>query len=111
VWLWRGRASFALKAGALVIGAILATPYSLDYDMMVLAPAIAFVAMDGLARGFGPYEKSALALMWAMPLVARTLAQQTMIPLGVLTMLFVFILILRRAAHSTGLHRADFRPI
>ena len=39
---------------------ILATPYSLDYDMMVLAPAIAFFAVDGLRRGFGPWEKTGL---------------------------------------------------
>ncbi len=45
VWLWRSHARFALKAAALCLAAILATPYSLDYDMMVLAPAIAF--LDG----------------------------------------------------------------
>ena len=48
---------FALKAAALCLAAILATPYSLDYDLMVLAPAIAFLAVDGLRRGFAPYEK------------------------------------------------------
>ena len=48
VWLWRSAAPFALKAAALCIAAILATPYSLDYDLMVLAPAIAFLAADGL---------------------------------------------------------------
>src|SRR6185312_1535517 len=37
VWLWRGRASFPIKAAALAIGTILATPYSLDYDLMLLA--------------------------------------------------------------------------
>src|SRR5262249_11156010 len=36
-WLWRSNASFPLKAAALIIGAILATPYSLDYDFVVLA--------------------------------------------------------------------------
>ena len=47
----------ALKAAALPIAAILATPYSLDYDLVVLAPAIAFLAADGLARGFAPLRK------------------------------------------------------
>ena len=28
---------------------------------MVLAPAIAFLAVDGCERGFAPWEKSALA--------------------------------------------------
>ena len=48
VWLWRSAASPALKSASLCLAAILATPYSLDYDMMVLAPAIAFFAADGL---------------------------------------------------------------
>ena len=36
VWLWRSQADFALKAAALCIAALLATPYSMDYDMMAL---------------------------------------------------------------------------
>ena len=54
VRLWRSAAAHALKSAALCLAAILATPYSLDYDMMVLAPAIAFFAVDGLQRGFRP---------------------------------------------------------
>jgi hypothetical protein len=101
VWLWRSRAAFALKAAALAIAAILATPYSLDYDMMVLAPAIAFLAADGIARGFIAWEKTALALLWFVPLVARAVAEHTYLPLGVWMMLIVFALVLRRAASKT----------
>jgi alpha-1,2-mannosyltransferase len=97
VWLWRSAASRALKSAALCLAAILATPYSLDYDMMVLAPAIAFFAVDGLARGFRPWEKTALAALWLVPLVTRSIAQATLIPLGVPAMLALFILIIRRA--------------
>ena len=52
VWLWRSPAAFGMKAAALCIATLLATPYSLDYDMVLLAPAIAFLAVDGLRRGF-----------------------------------------------------------
>jgi hypothetical protein len=96
-WLWRGTASFPLKAAALCLATILATPYSFDYDMMVLAPAIAFLAADGFARGFAPWGKSALAMLWLVPLVARSVAQLSLIPLGVPAMLIVFVMILRRA--------------
>jgi alpha-1,2-mannosyltransferase len=102
VWLWRSSASFALKAAALCLAAILATPYSLDYDLMVLAPAIAFLARDGLARSFSPYEKTALAFLWAVPLFARGLAQATFIPLGVIAMLVMFALVMRKAAVAIG---------
>ena len=84
VSLWRSQAAFALKAAALCIATLLATPYSLDYDMMLLAPAIAFLAVDGIERGFSPYHKTALAALWLVPLVARSVAQATLVPLGVI---------------------------
>jgi hypothetical protein len=96
-WLWRSPASFALKAAALCLAAILATPYSLDYDLMVLAPAIAFLALDGFARGFGAWEKTVLAFLWMVPLIARGVAEITLIPLGVIAMLTMLALILQRA--------------
>jgi hypothetical protein len=99
--LWRGRAPFPLKAAALAIGTILATPYSLDYDLMLLAPAIAFLTADGLARGFGPYEKTILALVWIVPLVTRAIAQATLVPLAVPAMLLCFIIVLHRAIRGT----------
>jgi hypothetical protein len=67
VWLWRSQAAFELKAAALAIACLLATPYVLDYDMVVLGIAIAFLVRHGLARGFHPYEISLLALAWATP--------------------------------------------
>jgi alpha-1,2-mannosyltransferase len=96
-WLWRGKAPYPLKAAALCLAAILATPYTLDYDMMVLAPAIAFLTADGMTRGFGPWQKTALAALWLVPLFARSFAQLTLIPLGVPTMLAVFVVVVRRA--------------
>ncbi|HLN10994.1 MAG TPA: glycosyltransferase family 87 protein [Xanthobacteraceae bacterium] len=92
-WLWRAPAGFALQAAALAIAIILATPYSLDYDLMVLAPAIAFLAVDGLARGFGPYEKTVLAALWIVPLIARGVAQTTLIPIGAIATLAAFALV------------------
>lgn len=102
VWLWRSRAAYPLQAAALIIASILATPYSLDYDFVALAPAIALVAGHGFARGFAPWEKTALALLWLMPLMARAVAEQTLIPLGVPSMLLMFALLLRRAAAESG---------
>jgi alpha-1,2-mannosyltransferase len=103
IGLWRSATPYPLKAAALCLATILATPFTFDYDMMVLAPAIAFLAADGLTRGFGPWEKTALATLWLMPLAARSFAQMTMIPLGVPTMLTLFILLLRRSTFHFSL--------
>jgi alpha-1,2-mannosyltransferase len=102
VWLWRSRAAFALKAALLIVGCVLATPYSLDYDLMLLAPAIAFIAADGAARGFAPWEKTILAMLWIVPLVARSVPEVTLIPLAVPVMLLAFGLMLRRAMIESG---------
>jgi hypothetical protein len=89
VWLWRRGATTSAKAAACV-GSVLITPYVLDYDLMVLAPAIAFLALDGRERGFRPFEITLLASAWLMPLIARPVAQYAFIPIGLLTMLALF---------------------
>jgi alpha-1,2-mannosyltransferase len=107
VWLWRSAAAFPLKAAGLLIGSLLATPYSLDYDLMLLAPAIAYLATNGMTRGFGPYEKSMLAALWIIPLIARSVPQATLIPLAVPLMLVAFGLLLRRAMNENGAGQAS----
>jgi len=98
IWLWRSAASFALKASALCLSAMLASPYGYDYDMMILAPAIAFLASDGLAQGWRPWEKTLLAAFWLMPIATRGIALATFVPLGVIAMIAVYVAILRRGA-------------
>jgi alpha-1,2-mannosyltransferase len=102
VWLWRSRAAFALKAAALIAGSMLATPYLLDYDLMIAAPAIAFLAAHGLSRGFAPYEKSALAFIFIAPLLTRAIAEQTFVPLGLFAVILLFAMPLRRAAQDAA---------
>ena len=102
VWLWRSEAAFDLKASALATASLLATPYVLDYDLVVLAVSIAFFARHGMARGFKPYEISILAAAWIMPLVSRSIAGGTLVPLGLIVMLALYIVTLRRAAFDLG---------
>ena len=97
VWQWRSQTAYPVKAASLCIATILATPFAFDYDMMVLASAIAFFAADGLTRGFGPWEKTALAALYLTPIVARTFTQWTLVPLGVPVMIVTFVLLLRRS--------------
>ena len=70
--------------------------------MMVLAPAIAFLGAAGLARGFASWEKTMLAGLWCVPLIARGVAQAALIPLGAITMGAAFALIVGWAAHECG---------
>jgi alpha-1,2-mannosyltransferase len=106
IGLWRSAKPYSLKAAAFCLATILATPFTFDYDMMVLAPAIAFFAADGLTRGFGPWEKTALAALWLTPLVARTFAQMMLVPIGVPAMVALLVLLLRRSTSNFTLPMA-----
>lgn len=103
VWLWRSQAAFELKAAALAVASLLATPYVLDYDLVVLAIAIAFFVRHGLTRGFHAYEISLLALAWAAPFLTRSVAGLSGIPLGLIVMLVFYAMTLRRASTDLGL--------
>ena len=101
-WLWQSDAAFELKASALASGSLLATPYVLDYDLVVLAVAIAFFVRHGIDRGFRSFEISVLAAAWIAPLLARGIAGITGIPLGLLVLLAVYIFTLRRTVLDRG---------
>lgn len=97
---WRSGASRAVKGVMLCLAALLVTPYSMDYDLMLLAPAIALYVAEGRARGFLPWEASLLALCWALPALARPMAQYLSLPLGVPVLLAAMYLLSRRLPHG-----------
>lgn len=97
--VWRRRTDTRLKAATLLVASLIATPYVLDYDMVVLAPALAFALSYGLEKGFDPYEKSGLALVWVLPLFARPLGGLG-VPIGAIVMLGFFADLARRALHD-----------
>jgi hypothetical protein len=99
-WLWQSDAAFELKAAGLATASLLATPYVLDYDLVVLAVAIAFFVRHGLSRGFLDYEISLLAAAWIVPLLSRGIAGVTGIPLGLLVLLTFYVFTLRRAVRD-----------
>ena len=103
-WLWHSDAAFELKAAALALASLLATPYVLDYDFVVLAVAIAFFARHALDNGFRDFEISLLAAAWLVPLLSRSIAGASYIPLGLLVELAFYGLILRRAALDRASH-------
>ncbi|MFC7052764.1 glycosyltransferase family 87 protein [Hansschlegelia quercus] len=100
VRLWRGDAPFGPKAAALLAGSLLVTPYALDYDMMLLAPALAFLVRDASATGWRRGETVVLAFVYLSPLVARTVAEATHLPLGLFAIAALFAAALRRGGAS-----------
>ena len=96
--VWHSRADPRLKAALLMTASLLTTPYCLDYDMMLLGPALAFSVSLAMEEGWRPWEKTAFAAVWAVPAFARVVGGVAHVPLGLPIMLVFFVLLLRRVA-------------
>lgn len=94
LWLWRQPVRYEIKAAALALGSLLATPYLYIYDFPVLAIALAFVMRVGLRCGFLAYELAAIAAAAALVFVFPVFAM----PTGFAAALVTAALIARRAA-------------
>lgn len=99
-----------LKCAAVVAATPLLIPYVRDYDLVILALPIAWLAADGLKRGFLPWEKLTLAAVWLLPLLVQisTLG----LPLTPIMLTILLSVIFRRARSPVlaGGARTDGRP-
>lgn len=102
-WAFRAPVRPALRAALLLVGTLVVAPHSHDYDLMLLGPALAFLITDAARHGFGPWEKTLLALVYAVPLFTRAVAEHLMIPLGTIVILALLITILRRCTNTRGI--------
>ena len=75
-WIWRSDRSFDLKAAALAVATILASPYAFIYDFVTLAIPLAFLGRTGFSNreaavvfaavlcvGWGPSDHLATGLV------------------------------------------------
>jgi hypothetical protein len=80
--------------GALMAAmSVLASPFLLDYDLVLLALPMAWLMTSAQRTGFRPWEKMALFVAFAAPLFIRTIAIRSGLPFGppVLAMLLVVV--------------------
>ncbi len=94
VWIvWRSREHvYALKAAALGVAVLLATPYIYLYDMVTITIPMAFLLLLGMSRGFLRFEIPAIA--GAMLLVG--IFPFVKLPVGLFASLILAALVLRR---------------
>lgn len=89
---WRQGMTLELGAATLV-GALLATPFVLDYDFALLAFPLTLLARQESL----PWERMAVAVGFAVGAFARPLGVMTGIPVGALVIAGLFWVLLRRA--------------
>lgn len=78
---------------AMLAGAPLVTPFVLDYDMLLIAFPLIWLA----GQQHRPWEKFVILLAFAAPALARPLAMSVGLPILPPILLALFVLVLRRA--------------
>jgi alpha-1,2-mannosyltransferase len=85
---------------ALMAATLLASPFLLDYDLMLMAPPLAWLFAQGARDGFRPWEKLGLLAAFLLPLVSRILATDLHLPIAPAVLAVLFLLIWRRLAED-----------
>jgi len=93
---WFGKAA-NIRNALTCAAVLLSTPYVLDYDYVVLLPAIAFLWLDAEENGWLEWDKSLLAFAWIVPLAARQIAEFTYLPVCLASAVAILAISLRRA--------------
>lgn len=86
------RASGDLEFGmaVLAIGVVMTTPFVYSYDLLILIVPLAWLAQDGMQRGFKPWVKTTMLAVYGVAFVDRAVALQ----IGVNPAFFVHILLM-----------------
>ena len=106
-WIWSTSNKHELNSALLVAATTLASPHLLDYDLMLLAAALAFLASVIVNEGLREYELSLTAFVWIAPLFTRTVAGLAGVPLGLIATLALFGLIMHRSLRERPLREAQ----
>jgi hypothetical protein len=76
---------------------VVATPYILYYDLVLLAVPIAWLLSEALSTRFLPGEKLAMVAAFVLPLVSRIAAMDAHVPLAPPVLIAFLAVVVRRA--------------
>jgi hypothetical protein len=99
----RRRPSATLAADPLAQGAVLATasllasPFMLDYDLMLLALPLAWLVREQAKGAALPWEKTVMFAAFLLPLAGRLIAGRLGVPLGPPIVFALLLVVARRA--------------
>jgi alpha-1,2-mannosyltransferase len=95
VW-WRPTGAAEMKNALLMAATPLSTAFIFDYDLMLLAPAIAWLARKGITGGALPYERTTLVAAFLAPFVSRVVGMHTHLLLAPIFIAALVMVIVRR---------------
>jgi alpha-1,2-mannosyltransferase len=96
-WVWRRpNGDPDMKNAALMAATPLSTAFIFDYDLMLLAPAIAWLARRGITDGALPYERTTLVAVFFAPFVSRVVGMYTHLLIAPIFIAALVVVIVRR---------------
>jgi hypothetical protein len=98
LWLHRRSPHGPAEGPAMIVAALLISPFLLDYDLVILALPLAWLLREGARSSFCNWEKPILAIAFVLPAVSRSLAMTAHLPLSPFVLAALFALIVRRGA-------------
>ena len=101
LWRLRGRLQGPAMGAALACATLLATPYVMDYDLVLLVLPLAWLFSRAREDGFLPWEKLALLAGFLAPIAVRPLTM-----LGLPTMPLIAMLLLACIVHRVSVRSA-----
>ena len=101
VWMWRKPVSVQSKGAVLTTASLLATPYVLDYDLILLVLPVAWLMASAMETGFLEWERIGLFVACFLPFISRPLGNFHIIITPVV-LGFLLLLIVRRILFSVS---------
>jgi alpha-1,2-mannosyltransferase len=86
---------------AMVTASLMASPFVLGYDLMLLAIPLVWLLREAARTDFLPWEKTVLLAGFLLPLISSSVADRLRLPLAPPVILALFMVIYRRAARAT----------
>jgi alpha-1,2-mannosyltransferase len=107
---WRRRLSLPVRNAVLASATLVAVPLSLLYDMMLGAIAACWLLRGEAREALPAWEKTALAMIYALMLDSRGLAEELSLPVNTICALVLFGIATRRTARELRLTAPSRRP-
>jgi hypothetical protein len=97
VWVWRRPTGDPdMKNAALMAATPLSTAFIFDYDLTLLAPAIAWLARKGVTDTALSYERTTLVASFLAPFLSRVVGMHTHVLLAPIFIAALLVVIVRR---------------
>jgi len=109
-WVWRRKAPYPVCASALILGALLATPYAFDYDLFILSLPIAWIGWEATIHGWKPGQQIILLIAWLSPFIIFFLAMTTGFQSGPIILAAFLILLIYKTRPARSKERVVTIP-